>query len=108
MWMSKSTFHFKKDHYVLSGVLNTFTVPGIWEHSLSILKKDSSLLLTFNLENVTQSDSSGVALLISWTRMLKRRNQKICFVALPTQMLAIIRLSELEKILPINCKRAEL
>lgn len=100
--MNKPSLQFKKDHYVLSGVLNALTVPGIWEHSQSILKKDSALLLTVNLEHVTQSDSSGVALLISWTRMLKRRDQKIRFVALPAQMLAIVRLSELEKILPIS------
>lgn len=100
--MNKPSLHFEKDQYVLSGILNTFTVPGLWEHSQNILKKDSGVLLTFNLEQVTQSDSSGVALLISWTRMLKKRDQKIRFVALPTQMLAIIRLSELEKILPIS------
>jgi phospholipid transport system transporter-binding protein len=100
--MNKPSLQFKKDHYVLSGALNTYTVPGLWEFSQDILKNDSALLLTFNLEHVTQSDSSGVALLIAWARMLKRRNQKIHFVALPAQMLAIIRLSELEKILPIN------
>lgn len=98
----KPYLQFKKDHYALSGVLNTFTVPGVWERSQNILKKDSALLLTFNLEQVTQIDSSGVALLVSWTRMLKQRDQRICFVALPEQMLAIIRLSELEKILPIR------
>jgi len=102
MQMNKPSFQFKKDLYVLAGVLNTFTVPDIWELSQSILKKDSALLLIFNLEQVSQSDSSGVALLISWTRMLKQRDQKIRFVALPAQMMAIIRLAELEKILPIS------
>jgi phospholipid transport system transporter-binding protein len=100
--MNKPSLQFKKDYYVLSGALNTYTVPGLWELSQDILKNDSALLLTFNLEHVTQSDSSGVALLVAWTRMLGRRDQKIRFVALPAQMLAIIRLSELEKILPIN------
>lgn len=100
--MNKPSFQFEKDQYALSGLLNTFTVPGIWKLSQNILEKDSALLLTFNLERVTQSDSSGVALLISWTRMLKQRDQKIRFVALPAQMRAIIRLSELEEILPIS------
>ncbi|MGC1854402.1 MAG: STAS domain-containing protein [Candidatus Aquirickettsiella sp.] len=100
--MNKPSLQFKKDHYVLSGVLNSYTVPGIWELSQNILKKDKALSLTFNLEHVTQSDSSGVALLIAWTRMLKQRDQNVHFVALPAQMLAIIRVSDLEKILPIN------
>lgn len=100
--MNKASLQFEKGQYVLSGVLNTFTVPIIWEQSQNILKEDSASLLTFNLEQIIQSDSSGVALLISWTRMLKQRNQKVCFVALPAQMLAIIKLSELEEILPIS------
>lgn len=100
--MNKPSLQFKKDHYVLSGALNTYTVPGLWELSQDILKKDKALILTFNLEHVTQSDSSGVALLIAWMRLLKQRDQKIRFVSLPIQMLAIIRVSDLEKILPIN------
>ena len=100
--MNKTSMQFKKDHYVLSGALNTYTVPGLWRLSQNILKNDKALLLTFNLEHVTQSDSSGVALLIAWTRVVKQRDQKIHFVALPAQMLAIIRVSDLEKILPIN------
>lgn len=99
--MNKPFLQFKKDHYVLSGALNTYTVPGIWELSQNILKNDKASLLTFNLEQVTQSDSSGVALLIAWTRMLKQHDQKIRFLAIPIQMLAIIRVSDLEKILPI-------
>lgn len=100
--MNKPSLQFKKDHYVLSGALNTYTVPGLWDLSQEVLKKDKGLLLTFNLEHVTQSDSSGVALLIAWMRMLKQRDQKIRFVGLPIQMLAIIRVSDLEKVLPIN------
>lgn len=100
--MNKPSLHFKKDHYVLSGALNTYTVPSIWQRSQNILINDKASLVLFNLEQVTQSDSSGVALLIAWTRMLKHREQKIRFAALPTQMLAIIRVSDLEKILPIN------
>ena len=101
--MKRPSLQFKKDHYVLAGSLNTYTVPGLWQLSQNILKKDKNSLILFNLENVTQSDSSGVALLIAWTRLLKHRDQKVRFIALPEQMLAIIRVSDLEKILPINC-----
>ncbi|TLY48577.1 MAG: STAS domain-containing protein [Gammaproteobacteria bacterium] len=100
--MNRPSLQFKKDHYVLSGSLNTYTVPGLWQLSQDILKNDKASLILFNLENVIQSDSSGVALLVAWKRMLKQRNQEIRLVALPTQMLAIIRVSDLEKILPIN------
>lgn len=100
--MNIPSLEFKKDHYVLSGSLNTNTVPGLWQLSQNILKNDKTSLVIFNLKDVTQSDSSGVALLIAWTRMLKLREQRIRFVALPAQMLAIIQVSDLENILPIN------
>lgn len=101
--MIKPSFQDKgSHHYVLSGVLSVATVPALWQQSQDILKFSKGSLLTFNLEQVTQSDSSGVALLISWTRMLSQRNQKVCFVCPPSQMLAIIRVSDLEKILPIK------
>lgn len=100
--MKRPSLQFKKDHYVLAGSLNTYTVPRLWQFSQDILKKDKTSLILFNLENVTQSDSSGVALLIAWKRLLKHRNQKVRFIALPTQMLAIIRVSDLEKILAIK------
>lgn len=100
--MNIPSLKFKKDHYVLSGSLNTHTVPGLWQLSQDILKNDKTSSIIFNLEDVTQSDSSGVALLIAWTRMLKLREQRIRFVALPAQMLAIIQVSDLEDILPIN------
>ena len=101
--MIKPSFQYKENHhYALSGVLSVDTVPTLWQQSQDVLKLSKGSLLTFNLEHVTQSDSSGVALLISWTRMLGQRNQKICFVCLPSQMLAIIRVSDLEKILPIK------
>lgn len=100
--MNKASFEFKQDHYVLSGALNAHTVPAIWQLSQGILINDKGSVLTFNLEHVTQSDSSGVALLISWTRILMQRDQKIHFVRLPSQMLAIIQVADLKKILPIR------
>lgn len=101
--MMKPSFQYEENHnYVLSGTLSADTVPALWQESQDILKLSRGSLLTFNLEHVTQSDSSGVALLISWMRMLNRRDQKICFVRLPSQMLAIIQVSDLEKILPIK------
>ncbi len=100
--MNKLFFQVKKDYYILTGALTIHTVSRIWQFSKSILENDNASLLTFNLKKVTQSDSSGVALLIAWTRMLKRRDQKVHFVALPEQMFAIIRVSDLEEILPIK------
>jgi phospholipid transport system transporter-binding protein len=93
----------RKNHntYSLSGDLNFDTVPLLWQQSQGILQEREQSLLIFDLEGVTQSDSSGVALLISWTRCLCRQSQTVHFIHFPNQMLAIIQLAGLETILPI-------
>lgn len=102
--MAKSFLSYKESHscYVVSGILNAETAHNLWQQSQDILKHDKDPLLIFNLEEVTQSDSSGVALLIAWMRLVQSKNKKIQFINLPKQMLAIIKVADLEKILPIK------
>jgi len=90
--------------YYLSGKLSFETVPFLWKQSQSILYAShlEGEAYIFDLVAVTHSDSSGVALLIAWTRDLRRRSQTIHFVHLPQQMLAIIQLAGLETIMPIT------
>lgn len=95
-------FQHKKDYsYSLIGKLNYETVPFLWQQSQDALK-DIKNLITFDLGEVTQSDSSGVALLLAWTRDFHRKSQAVRFIHLPSQMLAIIQLAGLETILPIK------
>ncbi len=87
-------------NYFLSGKLNYETVPFLWQQSQDIFR-DLKCPITFDLSKITQSDSSGVALLLAWTRDFWRQSQTIQFVHLPSQMLAIIQLGGLTSILPI-------
>jgi phospholipid transport system transporter-binding protein len=97
------TFQYKNDNtYFLSGALNYETVPLLWQQSQKALKNKGQSLLVFDLGGVSQSDSSGVALLIAWTRSFRRQSQAIRFIHLPSQMLAIIQLAGLETIVPIK------
>lgn len=87
--------------YYLSGELSFDTVPRLWQQSQEALK-DKALSVVFDLAEVTQSDSSGVALLIAWTRSFHRQSRTIHFLHLPKQMLAIIQLAGLKNIVPIK------
>ncbi|BBB14596.1 phospholipid ABC transporter - MlaB subunit [Candidatus Rickettsiella viridis] len=87
--------------YCLSGELSFDTVPRIWQQSQEALK-DKAQSVVFDLAEVTQSDSSGVALLIAWTRSFHRQSRTIHFLHLPKQMLAIIQLAGLKNIVPIK------
>jgi phospholipid transport system transporter-binding protein len=55
-----------------------------------------------DLQSVAQSDSAGVALLIAWTRLLRKHKKEICFLQVPDQVRMIMRVSGLEKLLTIK------
>lgn len=100
--MNKMALFQKRDHaYCLSGELSFDTVPHLWQQSHEALKGKVSSVV-FDLAEVTQSDSSGVALLIAWTRSIHRQSRTIHFMHLPKQMLAIIQLAGLTNIVPIK------
>lgn len=88
--------------YFLLGALNFETVPFLWQQSQKVFQTRGQSLITFDLGGVTQSDSSGVALLLGWMRNFRQQSQAIEFIHFPSQMLAIIQLAGLETILPIQ------
>ncbi|WP_126322126.1 STAS domain-containing protein [Candidatus Rickettsiella viridis] len=98
---SSNLFQKRDGAYCLSGELSFDTVPRIWQQSQEALK-DKAQSVVFDLAEVTQSDSSGVALLIAWTRSFHRQSRTIHFLHLPKQMLAIIQLAGLKNIVPIK------
>jgi len=92
-----------RNEFVVSGELNFMNIPQLWQSSCGMLVNASPLsIISIDLSKVTQSDSSGVALLISWVRTMRQQKKEICFVNLPQQMRAIIEVSGLQKILPIK------
>jgi len=54
-----------------------------------------------NLSEVNYSDSSGLALLINWYREAKKRSINMSFEAVPQKMMALAKVSNLDKVLPI-------
>ena len=58
--------------------------------------------LVFDMTEVAQSDSAGVALLVEWMAMAKLSGQAISFKALPKQMLDIAQVSGVDKLLPLE------
>jgi len=84
---------------LVSGELSMKTVPAL-------LKKnqlhDISGTINIDLQDVERADSAGVALLIEWQRTARQQQQKICFQNIPSQMLAIARLSGVDELLALN------
>jgi phospholipid transport system transporter-binding protein len=86
--------------FAISGILDAVTVID--------LLKDSDRIFTgakqvdVDLAGVTDSDSSGLALLLEWLRLARLRDQSIHFHHLPPQISALARISEVEDLFDIS------
>ena len=58
--------------------------------------------LDIDLSGVSQSDSAGLALLVEWMRQARARQQKIHFQSIPSQLLALAQISDLDELLLAN------
>ena len=57
--------------------------------------------IQLDLSGVSAIDSAGLALLIEWISRAKRSNCHLSFRNVPAQAMAIARISDVEKLLPI-------
>ena len=55
--------------------------------------------LTIDLSRVTEADSAGLAVLVEWLATARLRGATIHYQAIPAQILAVARISELESLL---------
>ena len=85
--------------FMLKGVLSFQTVPMIWRTGMDIFRHAPALVL--DLQDVSRSDSAGLALLIEWMRFARSLNKPISYINMPPQMLAIARACSLDSILPL-------
>lgn len=83
----------------VSGELSMATVPALLlQNGLRDMRGD----IVVDLQNVERADSAGVALLIEWQRTARQQQQTIRFQNIPSQMLAIARLSGVDELLALN------
>lgn len=87
----------KKDGKVfLIGDLTYKSVPSIIDENL--LENNGDILV--DLAGINHSDSSGLALLIQWFRQACDSQQQVKFENVPEKMLALAKVSNLDKVLP--------
>lgn len=87
---------------ILTGELSYLSVtPEIWEQSKALLQA-APASIDIDVGGITRSDSTGVALLISWVRYAKKLSKVARLLHTPEQMRAIIHVSGLENLLPAD------
>ena len=87
----------------VSGELSLKTVSGLVSKGRDLFNSNSngSNDLNVDLSGVSRADSAGLALLIEWQRQAQGQNRSICFHNIPSQMLAIARLSGVDDLLSL-------
>ncbi|MFL6550998.1 MAG: lipid asymmetry maintenance protein MlaB [Povalibacter sp.] len=84
----------------VAGLLDASTVTRVLEESESRFRDVP--IVVVDLAGVTESDSSGLALLLEWLRLARRQKQEIRFEHVPQQIIALARISEVDDLLLEN------
>ena len=81
------------------GELDFASVAALWETTRLWFRAES--IRQIDLSGVHRSNSAGVALLVQWLRQARRRQVELVFIDVPAQMREIVRVADLEQVLPV-------
>lgn len=82
--------------------MNHASIVPLLEKGRALIRQHVSAVVSFDFQHVASLDSSAVALLLDWCRLVKAEGKTIQFVNLPDRLLSLIQISELSDILPIG------
>ncbi|HET7396736.1 MAG TPA: STAS domain-containing protein [Gammaproteobacteria bacterium] len=86
--------------FLIKGKMNYESCPAALDESMRLFRDMPNIEL--DLSAVDTTDSAGLALLVEWVGWAKREHRKLSFRHLPQQALALARISDVEKMLPVG------
>jgi len=90
----------KNGRLEIHGDLSFDSVPGLWNHCCARFSECNEL--DIDLGQVERSDSAGLAMLVECLRQAHQSGKTVRFFNITPQMLAIARVSSLDKVLPLQ------
>jgi phospholipid transport system transporter-binding protein len=84
--------------FVLRGDLVFKTTNAVYEENLAFFKAVKSSI-NISLEGVEHVDSSGLALIVDWFRMVKKNKHYLNVTNMPQQMSDLAKLSSVDELL---------
>jgi len=99
--LSAASFHIERSgpgRLSATGELSFETAAEALQSGLQLLRQEPPASIV-DLSGVTEGDSAGVAVLIEWLADARARDTRLVYEAIPTPMLAIARLSDIDEIL---------
>ena len=86
-----------ENELIVCGELTFETVMAVYEESKAAFRANHSLVINF--KEVTECDSSSLALILKWLRTAKIKNVSLKFSTFPPKMSATAQLNGIEQIL---------
>lgn len=80
--------------YKILGIMNFDSVAQLFKQGLQLLEEHEKIEVDF--EQVTHADSSAIALLLSWIRLANQKGKAIVFTNLPSQLLEMATVCEVD------------
>jgi phospholipid transport system transporter-binding protein len=91
----------EEGRFLLAGELSFATAPQALQRTTHLFKRATGDQV-FDLARVERADSAGVALLLEWQRRADQNGVKLCYVNLPEQLQAIMRVAGVDKMLAFS------
>jgi len=85
--------------FELAGELTLALVGPLRDQGRSRFAASTARQLHVDLKGVTRADSSGLALLVDWLAWARTAGRSLRYSNLPTELLALAKLSELDSLL---------
>jgi phospholipid transport system transporter-binding protein len=87
--------------HLLRGALTFATARAVHEQGRRVILAASAgdAALEFDCRGLTQTDSAGVAVLINWLALAKRRGRRLKYFGISEGVRAIARISEVDELL---------
>jgi phospholipid transport system transporter-binding protein len=89
----------RNNRVYLSGEIDFSNVMSVYQKSLSLF--DDRKPLVFNLSEVKNSNSAGLALMMEWLKQARATGQTIIFQQIPSDLFALARASGVDKLIPL-------
>ncbi|CAM4448276.1 MAG: hypothetical protein LEGION0398_MBIBDBAK_00700 [Legionellaceae bacterium] len=94
MMMQTSPFEKVTDnHFKIHGEMTLHSVTPLLAQSVSFFNNTNKII--FDLNFVKKTDNAGLALLIEWLRLGRKKNVMIEFLNLPAQLVSLATVCEL-------------
>jgi phospholipid transport system transporter-binding protein len=91
-----------QDHFKILGKLSYENIVSLYREGTTLL--DRSEQICFDLAKISHTDSSAIALLLSWIRYAMRNKKSFIFKNLPPQLIEIANVCEVMPLLERHLK----